>query len=299
MSNRQSFRDGYQFAWDSTSLRTFKECPRKYQYSILEGFAPRAESVHLTFGIFYHKAMECYHHLRAQDFSHDDSLHMVVRRMLEDTFGWTSDDKYKNRPNLIRTIVWYLDQFGEKDQAKTAILANGKPAVELSFRFELPDPAFIYCGHMDRIAEFQGKYYVFDYKTTKNTMYDDFFAKFNPDNQMTGYTLGGKITFHLPVEGVVIDGAQVAVGFSRFQRGFTLRSEDQLDEWLDTTNYFVKLAKSYAVQGFWPMNEAACHNYGGCPFRPVCAKPARQRDVWLKADYVGRLWDPLQIRGDI
>jgi hypothetical protein len=298
VTERLSFRDDYQFAWDSTSLTRLKECPRKYYYSIVQGYATRAQSVHLTFGIYYHQAMELYHHKRAEGLDYENALRTVVLQMMRETAAWQSDDKYKNRFTLIRTIVWYLDAFKD-DPIKTAILHNGKPAVELSFRFELPDTDFLYCGHMDRIGEFAGKYYVTDYKTTKSTLYDEFFAKFNPNNQMTGYTLGGKVTFSLPVEGVIIDGAQIGVGFSRFARGTTLRTPEQLDEWLNHTAYFVKLAQGYAKADFWPMNESACHNYGGCEFRPICSKAPRQRQTWLDADYVHRLWDPLQIRGDI
>jgi hypothetical protein len=299
MTERLSFKNGIQYAWDSTSLTLFKECPRKYYYSIAQGYATREQSVHLTFGIYLHKYYERYHYHRAADFSHEDALHMVVTQAMKETGDFKSDDKYKNRETLIRTIVWYLEEFKD-DPARTVILHNGKPAVELSFRFEIPEaPDFLYCGHMDRIAEFGGQRFVFDYKSTKRALYNEYFAQFTPHNQMTGYTLGGKITFHEPVEGVIIDAAQVGVNFSRFSRGTAPRDEGTLEEWLTQTAYWVKLAASYAEADFWPLNESSCDKYFGCPFRPVCSKSPRQREVWLKADYVHRLWDPLQIRGDI
>jgi hypothetical protein len=303
---RLSFRDGIQFAWDSTSLNTFKECPRKYYYSIVQGWSSREQSVHLTFGIYMHEGLELYHRLRTT-LDHERALRQIVGDMMVRTKNFKSDDKYKNRFNLIRALVWYLDA-KKDDPAKTIILSNGKPAVELSFRFELPNaPDFLYCGHMDRIASFDNHLYVFDTKTTKRALYTEFFDQFNPHNQMTGYTLGGKITFSQPVKGVVIDAVQLGVGdaakpdvgFARFARGFSLRAEEQLDEWLHTTAYFVKLAAKYAQEDFWPMNEGACNNYFGCQFRPICSKAPKQREVWLKADYVHRLWDPLQVRGDI
>lgn len=54
------FIDGtkVQYAWDSTSLGWLKECPRKYQYHMLEGWSGRGESIHLEFGILYHGALE-------------------------------------------------------------------------------------------------------------------------------------------------------------------------------------------------------------------------------------------------
>jgi len=296
---RLSFRDGIQFAWDSTSLTLFKECPRKYYYTIVQGFSTRERSVHLDFGIFLHEAYEFYHRARAIGDDHEKALHATVEQSLVATVGWTSDDKYKNRPNLIRTIVWYLDEFKD-DPAKTIVLSNGKPAVELSFRFEIPEaPDYLYCGHMDRIAEFSGDLYVFDYKSTKRALYTEYFAQFSPHNQMTGYTLGGKITFKQPVKGVIIDAAQVGVNFSRFVRGSAPRSDEVLEEWLSPTAYYVKLATSYAEADFWPLYESSCDKFFGCQFRQVCSKSPRQRQLWLEADYVKRLWDPLQIRGDI
>ena len=39
---------GVQWAWDSTSLGTFKDCPRKYFYTLVMGYRARGESVHRT-----------------------------------------------------------------------------------------------------------------------------------------------------------------------------------------------------------------------------------------------------------
>ena len=63
-----------------------------------------------------------------------------------------------NRLTLLRSVVWYLDQF-EHDSLETVILQDGKPAVELSFRFLTNYQAptgepFLLCGHFDRVALF-------------------------------------------------------------------------------------------------------------------------------------------------
>jgi len=52
----QPFHDGtkVQWAWDSTSLGWLKECPRKYQYHMIEQWRGRGESIHLEYGILYH-----------------------------------------------------------------------------------------------------------------------------------------------------------------------------------------------------------------------------------------------------
>jgi hypothetical protein len=301
---RLSFRGNLQVAWDSTSMRALKECPRKYYYSIVLGFAPRFESVHLTFGLHYHKGLELLAHYKAGGLSHDEAVCGMVKAMMVATHGWRSDDTSKNRETLIRTLVWYAEHFRD-DPAETYILANGKPAVELSFRFStrIPvgdsDETHIYCGHLDRVARFMEGIYVFDAKSTKSSLAYNYFNKFSPDTQMSGYTMGAKITWANDIKGVVIDATQVAVGFNRFERGMTLRSDDQLDEWYEGLNYYIKMAEGYAKQGYWPMNESSCGNYGGCPFQGVCSKAPRLRTTWLQADFHRRIWDPLVVRGDI
>ena len=301
---RLSFHAGFQFAWDSTSLSLFKACPRKYQLTILQGWAPRSESIHLTFGILYHKVLEVYDHMKAVGKSHDESCIAAIKYIMVASKDWNSDDPNKNRFTLVRSAIWYFEQFKE-DHFKTIILANGKPAVELSFRFSLDITAphgesYLYSGHLDRLAtDPQGDIFVMDRKTTKSTISSNFFDKFNPNNQMSGYTTGAKITFHQPVKGVVIDGAQIAVGFTRFARGFSLRTPDQLDEWLDEVHYFIKTAEAMRRQDFFPKNDTACDMYGGCHFRDICNKSRGQRERWLAADYARRYWDPLATRGDI
>lgn len=341
-----------QIAWDSTSLGTLKECPRKYYYSIVLGYMGAGASLHLRYGILYHRALEVYDHKRAEGMSHDEALLFSLRDLAEgcldqiacDCFGpgWTDEstttvcpkcngdgerkvwwnpneglsekkaqENAKTLPNLFRTVVWYLERFPqETDPLRTVILSNGKPAVELSFRFELGETnsageQLIYCGHLDRLAEYNGQDWVVDRKTTGGTISghsaQGYFAKYSPDNQMSGYTFGGRVTLKRPVAGVIIDAAQIAKGFSRFERGFVMRTDDQLEEWRKDALHYINLAELYAIRGYWPMNDKSCHNYGGCAFRGICSKDPKVRDHYLTRNQhmERRLWDPLQTRGDI
>lgn len=298
---------GLQFAWDSTSLGELKTCPRKYYYSILEGW--QGISDHLTFGIHYHSAIERYDHAKAEGLDHDDALDRAVEYCLTETVTrlpngswrpWASVEPNKNRFTLLRTVVWYLDQF-QDDSAQTIILSSGKPAVELSFSFEIDqkidNTRAVLCGHLDKIVDFTGKKFVMDHKTTKYALDDRYFAQFNPDNQMTLYTLASRVVYGEPVKGIIIDAAQVLVNSSRFLRGFTYRYEEELTEWLAETSYYISLAESFAKASFWPKNDKACGLYGGCAFRPVCSAKPSFRETLLKASFRQRTWDPLVPRG--
>ena len=304
-----------QWAWDSTSIKLAAECLRKYQLKNLMGWQPARLSVHLRFGQHYATALEHYFKKRwLEGMDHDDALVAVVHEALIDTWDykrdddgniipgsgwyWDSGDTKKNRATLIRTIVWYLDEFvmDGRDPTKVAIMQDGSPAVELSF--ELPvDNGISFCGHLDRLTLMDGAPYVMDQKTTGNTITPYYFDQFKPDDQMSMYTFAGTAMFETPVAGVIIDAAQIAVGFSAFERGFTHRTPDELDEWYDNTMHIIESAQRASREGFFPMNATACNNFGGCQFRKVCSMSPQVRPNILAGDFKQEArWDPLQRR---
>jgi len=301
-----------QIAWDSTSLGLFKECEYKYYLTMVLGYVPRSESVHLTFGTLYHSALERYDHSRSGGADHEEALDVTLEWLLRATWNytlrrpWASDDENKNRFTLVRTVVWYLDEWhlDRSDPCRTILLDNGRPAVELSFRFPTGIAAvtgepFYLCGHMDRLVEFNSQVYVMDRKTSKNTINAGFFKKFSPDNQFTLYTLASHVVWNTPAVGLIVDAAQVAVTFSRFERGFVSRSAEILDEWFKDLSGYLAAAQHAASVGHWKMNDKACNNYGGCQFRDICSKSPSVRQTWLNSAFHKRVWDPLKVRGDI
>lgn len=289
---------------------------------MIEGWRSHGPSVHLDFGSYYHRALELYDHHRAQGKDHNEALYEAVKYCLEVT--WVINEQgvagpmdwghnLKTRETLVRSVIWYLEEFGVNDAAKTVVLKNGKPAVELSFRLELDfgpitkntenDPnrndaqqPYVISGHLDRVVEFNDGIYVMDRKTSSTTIGSYYFDGYNPDNQMSLYTFASKVIYQTPVRGVIIDAAQIAVGFTRFSRGFTFRTPAQVEEWLEETKHWLRLAESYAVSDHWPMNDKSCHQYGGCAFRKVCSKSPEVREKFLESSFIKRQWNPLEPR---
>lgn len=304
--------DGVQFGWDSTSIKAAEKCLRYYFYKHIEGWQPRRKSVHLLFGGWYAAALESYHNYVAKGMDSEEAVLEVVAEAMQETWlyeldengdpipgtggPWTSDHNTKTRENLIRTIVWYLDQFGADDTCNTVILSSGEAAVEHSFQLDA-DNGIVLSGHIDRLVEYGGKVYVQDQKTTGTTITARFFDGFNPDTQMSLYTFAGKALFGNPVSGVMIDGAQIAVGFTRFERGFSFRDEGSLNEWYDEAMWHIEKAQHATRERFFPKNPASCGNYGGCEFRHVCSRSPSVREQFLKADFERQpRWDPLESR---
>ncbi len=304
-----------QFAWNSTCLGLLKTCPRLYQYTVLDGWGIRDESIHLRFGIEYHSALQDYAVSRASGTPHEEAIRHTVRELHGRVHTWNPDrntraGKYKNRESIVGLVIDYLDHFSE-DPAETFILDDGTPAVELSFRFELDwgpqagvtkthtqdslgNPIdttehiqpYLLSGHLDRIVNFADALYVMDRKTSLSTLSGYYFNQWSPSNQMTLYTLAGKIMLNSPIKGVIIDAAQVLLEKpNAFQRGFTYRTDDQLDEWLVDLRYWLHNAETYATNGYWPQNDTSCDKFGGCKFREVCSRSPKVREHYLKASF--------------
>lgn len=320
-----------QFAWDSTSLGYLKGCPRLYQYTMIDGWQAKGEGIHLRFGIEYHTALQHYDVYRSVGMDHQDALREVVRDLLTRTIDFNPSEeqygsaaKYKSRQNLLRTVIWYLEKYpSEKDTHKTYILEDGRPAVELSFRLELdwgpqdglPEIApgivfnqpYILAGHLDKVVTFADDLYGMDRKTTKSTPGEFYFSQYDPDNQMTLYSIAAKVVLKAPIKGVVLDVAQIMIDASNFKRGFTFRSEDRMQEWLTDLRYLLEQNERYVADDYWPQNDKFCGTFRseasgsiGCPFREVCQKSPRMREPFLKSKFDKLApedrWNPLKPR---
>lgn len=294
--NEAFLPDGREWAWSSTTLSLAKDCPRKYYYAVIEGWQPKGLNDNITFGYWYAKALEIYHSMMATEprpaNAHDEALSYIIRYILETTKEWQSADNRKTRQTLIRSIVWYLEEFKD-DPCKTVILKDGRPAVELTFQFKLNDEITL-CGHLDRLVGYAGEYYIQDQKTTAATLGSYYFNRYSPDNQMSLYTIAGQVVYNTPIKGVMVDAAQIAVGFTRFERGFAFRTQEQNEEWLADVQFHIHKTWDAAAAGY-PMNDAACQKYGGCQFLGICSKSPQVREEFLKTSFEKR---EIQVLGE-
>ena len=311
------------FAWDSTTLGALKTCPRMYKYLYIDGWQPKGESIHLRFGIEYHKALEEYDHFKLSGDDHETALRNVVRQLLDRLRDWDPDTtsragQYKNPRTLLSLVIDYCDKFAD-DPAPTIVREDGRPATELSFRFELdwgpqtqpeyqheghipewssgPQP-YVLCGHLDRVVSYNDERFVMDRKTTTTTPGSYYMDQWSPNNQMSLYTIAGQIVMNTAIRGVIIDAAQVLLEKpNNFVRGFTYRTQAQSAEWLNDLKFWLHSAENYATVGYWPQNDTACNNYGGCRFRGVCSRDPSVRERFLEADFVklppDQVWNPL------
>ncbi|RMD51694.1 hypothetical protein D6827_01665 [Candidatus Parcubacteria bacterium] len=299
---KKAFDNGYQIAWDSTSIETLQTCPQKYYLSMVRGIKPKLQSPHLLFGGLFAEAIENYYKLRFSGKSSEDALRQVVWDALKNSFNREKGipkafmHNAKTRLGLIRSIIWYFEEYGDEIETPLHVykLQNGLPAVELSFTIEHND--ILFCGHLDRVMEDDTALYIMDQKTTGATLGLHYFRQFDTSNQMTLYILAGKILFDMPIAAAIIDAAQIAVNFTRFQRGVTMRSDTRIISWLADIEELIDRSRTYTANGKWPHNWSACGNYGGCPFRSLCTAEPKLRERIIEAEFEEHHWDPLEAR---
>lgn len=298
----KSFDDkGAQYVWDATSLAMAAKCPRYYKYKMIDGWTPRALSVDLLFGICFATALETYHRHLAAHGDFDQSVMAAVRAALVQSWDapnlrpFAFMDSAKTRENLIRSVVWYTEHYKD-DNMKTVVLANGKPAVELSFTMPI-DNGYMLAGHMDRLVEYSNSIYVQDQKTTKQALGAFYFTQYAPNIQMTLYPFVGKIIYKIAVSGVIVDAAQILVGATRFERGFVHSTETQLSEFYDEMLELIETTRKATLENHFPMRRTSCNMYRGCEFRGVCSRAPEHRESFLKADFDKKpSWDPMDRR---
>jgi hypothetical protein len=296
-----------------------KECPRYYYYQMIEHWTPRSKGIHLMFGQLYALGTETYAKLKASGADHNKACREMVRRVLmaagsRDEEGvwhpWNppadhKDANIKNRYTLVRSLVWNVEDW-LRSPFQIMKLANGKPAVELSFEFPVFDirgETISLAGHMDSIVEDVTSEprprFVRDDKTTKSALNAQYFQQYTPNNQMSLYSVAGKVILNRPVSGVLVRGAQILVEGTRFVTQQVTRPPQVLDEWMDETEYWIGQARVFAEANKWPHNDKACGNYGGCPFQKVCARIPSHRPAWLREDFVKSVWNPAESRGEV
>lgn len=300
----KSFDGDVQFAWDNTSIGLFKTCPRKYYFSIIQGWQAKIMPPPLAFGIHFHRIIQLWHELlTAHEFPKEEALLRCVR--LAGLLGekLPSGDNTRGKEQLVRSIVWYLEQFWD-DPAKTIILSDGSPAVEYSFRlpfFDYEGKQVLLCGHIDRFARWQGKALSGDYKTTKYALDTRYFQKFKPHTQFPLYTSVVHIlaaeTQDIPAtDGILLDAVQLGVNFNRYHRHIISFSLEECEEYIKGLTYWIKRGMDACADGYFPANEESCDKYGGCAFREICSKAPAMRQHYLRGHFVQRTWDPLRER---
>ena len=283
--------EGTQTRVNASTFQVFKACPRKYLYEVLLARGKPSDDPNLRFGSLIHAAKALYETNKARGADHNLALQGAFRFLLHETWDFArakpgfTEDPLKNRSTLLRTFVWYIDQYRE-DSAETVILPSGKPAVEIQFEFDAgvltkSGEQITFVGTLDRIVRFNGTLYVADTKTSSNAKYLTA-RNYTPDGQFSLYVTAASVCFGFETDGILLDGIEVGPNATSFRREFVPRPREVIEEWLDDARVHLRRLGEAFQRNEWPQNDSACGMYGGCRFRGVCGAKPNEREELLK-----------------
>ncbi len=278
-----------QRVWSSSSLSTFAECPRKYQYSYVEGWSNTGGSLDFQFGTAWHRLIEWYWRGRFKFVSHDEMLNLLVSDEL--AFKLPSPTRTnqagKTPLSLARSLVWYFEQYDHNAEMESIIMLNGQPAIELHFSFmaglDSPDgePYWLQ-GYIDQLRNFANAYAVWDLKTTSGTPSDHYAKRFDIDVQNHVYTLAASFLTNEKYSMFIVDAMGVGVTYTDFLRIPVPLTSSELDEALLDIQAWIRSAENCAEMNYWPKNTKAC-NF--CDFSGICNKAPEVRQRFLQSDF--------------
>lgn len=291
---------------DNTSLSMFKECPQKYFLGIEQGYRTKSAAPPLLFGKIFHDCLEFFERM-AIILPREDALRLTIRKAVADArpLAALQDDK-RNKVSLLRALIWYEMAYAN-DEMKTVILSDGRPAVELSFRLEFPlklynwetdeEEGVIYCGHIDKIVEYNNQLLAMEHKHTVSTLGDYYYDRYVFSSQISGYVMAIRVIWGMDAVGAVIDSTALGVTFARFGRRVASRVADHIEEWIEDTAYWIKQVYEAKKNQHYPRNTESCSKYGGCQFKEYCFVRPSARPAILASDFRVEKWDPMKPRG--
>ena len=202
------------------------------------------------------------------------------------------DHPQKNRKSLIRVLVWYCDRFPKESDLELLVLADGTPALELTFEFDsgyayqMTDERITFVGKLDKMVKFNGQTYIKDRKTTKNELNAKYFANYSPNGQVAYYPCWPSC-FRRGRERPDHRGNTDRNDFCAVSPSKIDRPKAVLDKWLRDHRRVPSRGSNGGQEQYWPQNDAACALYGGCEFRAICAMTPASRETWLRKDWTG------------
>jgi len=272
---------------DSTSIKSWKTCQRKYFYEIVLGFSSRETPPYFAWGSAYHKFREVlevaygFGHGKPEKFDDTKAAEAYVAATQAGLAYWKKhgreqpqDPKNKyafmTTERLLKSFIEAFKHWSlEKKQGRIEVIA-----VEQAFNVQLSDGSST-SGRADQIVRWNGRLWGRDWKTTsKDTAF--YTRQLEPNDQFTRYTLAeGKLSGE-QIQGQFVEVLYNANATKNDTKGpkiiefTTSRTPQQLAIFEREQIFINKQLELNRMYDIWPMHEPACPF---CPFHSVCSRP--------------------------
>jgi PD-(D/E)XK nuclease superfamily len=297
---------------DSTAVRSFKTCDRKYFLEIVLGFTSNTGNIVFAWGISYHKYREVLEREYGFgpnkppqfDLPRADAAHTTARQIALKYWIAHSDEQpegskweFMSTGRLIQTFETAYEYWKiEKQRGQIEVIA-----IEQPFNVQLADGSYR-AGRADQLVRWNGALWGRDFKTTSKD--SDFFARsIDPNDQFTGYILGESLLAGEPVQGQIVElmynvkipkRTTPSKNYGPVVIPLTVaKTEQQLKQWERELVVVHKQIDMDRELDIWPMKEISCPF---CTFHSVCIKPTESSMMAaLEQNFTQRAWDCTKI----
>lgn len=272
---------------DSTAVKTFKECPRKYFYRMALGRTkPEGEwaSVY-AWGTAIHKFLEKLYETGDAGLALQEGI-KLWKPVTKDKFDFQTKDR------MLKTFV-ALAAFYNNETSKGNVKVLG---IEQPFNVRFKD-GHIIGGRFDQIVNWNGRVWIRDWKTTSKMI--QYWKKgLDPNDQAIRYIYAmSALHFGVDANGYpnkVIDGIMfVAIQNMKSKEAHiesvTIgKNIGQIRRWVDDQVFVHKMMDACREADVWPMQESNC---GFCDYQLVCTQASESgMEHMLKTQYVLSPW---------
>lgn len=226
----------------STSLATFKACPRKCYYRYHLGLVRKgSNNTDTGFGKAVHLGIETYHKT--------GSLAVAIEQCQTIVFP---PNKNKNMQSAVALLHVYA-------------AGNKISMIDLEVEFEKPFGSHTWRGKVDGRGVYlvDGRTYIIEHKTT-NPRY----LQYKPNDQFIGYFYLMRPDFE-DLAGILINNLNPEK--IECIRSPIVYSEDEIEQWVSETTQVLDYYASCLTQDRFPRNPGSCFDYNRpCAFLELC-----------------------------
>lgn len=283
---------------DSTKLKCFMTCPRKYFYTYVLGWVSEEPNLHFTFGEAWHLSMSHLIEHGSSAATVSEAYELFRNKYLE---VFREEDEEQNSPkNLTNGFTAMLEYAQRYDDSKYKVVKDqdGQAWTEIAGTVPISEGQVLHFkSDAVMFDEEEGKYFVLEHKTT--TMLNSAWSEqwhlsiqvgtylhalccvFNPED-VWGARINGAV-FRKPPK-MKADGTPYAGGGkgNEFLRVPIRKTQEMMEQWLFTANHWAASVRGEfaeletcleddPVMSAFPMNTESCVHYGSvCQFHDFC-----------------------------
>lgn len=283
---------------DSTMLKTFRECPRKFELEYLQHWKIKHPSVHLHAGAAFATGLEVtrrefYENQQPADIALDKGMAALMQKYGDFDPG----DSPKSLARMLGALEYYFEAFPlQTDPMQPFEWMPGRKGIEFTFAvplsFDHPETGepLIYTGRSDMIGQMGDGLYIEDDKTT-SSLGPAWSSQWDMRSQFTGYAWAARQS-GLQIAGILVRGISILKTKYDHAQCITYRPEWMIQRWEHQVIRDLTRMEAMWHEGYFDYNlDESCNGYSGCLFRRVCL--SNNPEVWLENDYERRVWDPL------